>query len=270
MGEPSSFAADPDEPLAPWWREEPGDATALSFEFTSRGDRVSGSLRLPAGDGASVPLVLLQHAPSPGAPPLDGACRPWLDGGMAVASIDLPLHGARTSAKLTHKLLRAMDRGEAASPLEADLWVQFVRQGVADLRRALDVLAAHPLLAGHPRLDAARVAYAGLGVGATLGAVFCAHEPRVRAAALGLGGGGVGPPAVDPARHVGYIAPRPLLLVNAQRDEQVPRDRALALQAAAGEQGQVLWIDDASAPSRDAALTAMAHFLAEPLESRPA
>jgi dienelactone hydrolase len=97
------------------------------------------------------------------------------------------------------------------------LWREFSRQSVADLGRALDALEAVP------ELDRKRVAYAGFSLGAILGALYCPTDPRLRAAALALGGAGIGSPDFDPAACIGDFAPRPLLFVNASRGAATPR-----------------------------------------------
>jgi dienelactone hydrolase len=205
--------------------------------------------------------VLLQHGAggSKDAPYLDAVRLPWVRAGAAVATIDFPLHGERASAKLSERLLALLPSQAPAPDGAAGLWTGFVHQAVVDLRRALDALAVHP------EVDAARIAYAGLSLGTVVGALFCADEPRVRAAALAVGGGGRGPDALDPARHVGRIAPRPLLFVNALRDATVPRAAAEALHAAAREPKQVLWFDCTHAELPGAALKAMWTFLREHL-----
>ncbi len=263
--EASLFGVDPGEPLAPWWCERSAPASGLRawrFEFTSRGDRVPGRLLLPEAAAGPVPLVLAQHGlgRSKDDPAMDTACVPWVRAGAAVATVDFPLHGERASAKLGQRLVGAVSGTRELDPLSADLWVQFVRQAVADLRRALDVLALRP------ELDAGRIAYAGFSLGTVIGVPFCAEEPRVRAAALAIGGGGAGPAAVDPALHVSRLAPRPLLFVNALRDETVSRERAEALHAAAGASAEVLWFDAPHAALPGAALKAMWRFLARSLE----
>ncbi len=261
------FASDPREPLSPWIGEDAARALPgtrrLRLEFASRGDRVPGRLLLPPQGRGPFPLILLQHGAggSKDAPYLDAAAAPWVRGGAAVASLDFPLHGERTSAKLTERVLTALggtissDGGEAAG-----LWVEFVRQAVVDLHRALDVLSELP------ELDAGRVAYAGFSMGTILGAPFCAEEPRLRAAALAIGGGGFGPAAVDPAAHIGRFAPRPLLFVNATRDERIPRRAAETLHAAAAPPKQVLWFECGHSELPGAALKAMWQFLRGHLE----
>lgn len=254
-----AFGSEAGEPLDLWLGEaslatDVPESRQQHFEFASRGDRVPGRLLLPASRSGPYPLVLLQHGlgGSKLAPYVLAAAGPWVRGGAAVASIDFPLHGERASAKLPPDLLRGLVGSTDGPPA---LPVALVRQAVTDLRRTLDALVAHPLL------DASRVVYAGFSMGAMLGALFCAADARPRAAALALAGAGLGPPEVDPARFIARLAPRPLLLVNAERDEVVPRSAAEALYAAAGQPKQIVWFDSNHTGLRGVALKAMWSFM---------
>jgi dienelactone hydrolase len=254
------FRLERDEPLAALFRPREA-AAALApareshFEYTSRGDRVTARLLLPPARGGRAPLVLVGHGGrgSKNSPYVDAAVGPWLRAGAAVAAIDLPLHGERASAKLSEQLLAGLALGTDAR--HEALWLEFAAQSVLDLERALDALA------GHAEVDVGRAAYAGFSLGAMLGALFCAGEPRIRAAALAIGGGGFGPSAADPVRHIARFAPRPLLFVNATRDERIPRANAEALHAAAGEPKQVLWFECGHGDLPGRALKAMWQFL---------
>jgi dienelactone hydrolase len=263
MHDDALFASDPGEPLALWQRRQAPPATApdlrcFAFEYASRGDRVPGRLLLPPRGAGPFPLVLLQHGLGghKESPYLEATAPPWVRGGAAVASIDFPLHGARANGKLGDRL---------ASPAEGRsraLATELVRQAVIDLRRALDAAAQ---LGG---VDARRTAYAGFSLGAIIGATFCGVDPRPRAAALALAGGGLGPPESDPLRHVGRIAPRPLLLIGATRDQTVPRSATEALFAAAGEPRQLLWFEASHHALPGEALKAIWRFLRAPLGLR--
>jgi dienelactone hydrolase len=256
-----------DEPLAFWIQPgaPPADADgvwARRFELTSRGDRVPGLLLLPAEHAAPCPVVLLQHGAggSKHSDYLDAARLPWVRRGVAVASIDFPLHGERSSAKLGAELLATLaSAGRPVPPTGGALYAEFARQAVCDLARTLDALALVP------ELDTGRSAYAGFSLGAILGALFCAADPRPRAAALALGGAGIGPRELDPAAHIGRFAPRPLLFVNATRDERIPRTAAETLHAAAREPKQVAWFDAGHSDLPGVALKAMWQFLAQAL-----
>lgn len=256
------LAPDPREPLGLWSRavrspDAHSDLRALAFEFSSRGDRVPGRVLLPAEGDGPFPVVLLQHGANGAkdAPYMDVVGAPWARGGVAVASIDFPLHGERASAKLG-ALLRAgigLERGGGA--LATGIAREFFRQAVLDLRRCVDALAAFDTI------DAGRIAYAGLSLGAIVGASFCAQDPRPRAAVLALAGSDAAAEGLDPSQHVGAIAPRPLLFVNATRDALVSRDRAERLHASAGEPHEVLWFDSGHTDLPGRALRAMWLFL---------
>jgi hypothetical protein len=238
------------------------DARCRRFEYSSRGDRVPGRLLLPPTGQGPFPLVLLQHGAggSKEAPYMDAAA-PWVHGGAAVASIDWPLHGERRSAKLTERLLaslssRANETGQSAPvPSSARLVFEFVRQSVADAARCIDAMAQVA------EVDDQRVAYAAFSLGSMLGAIFCALDPRPCAAALALGGAGLGPSHLDPGRYIADLAPRPLLMVNTRQDDLVPRPAAEALFAAAAEPKSIEWYDGGHDSLPGQALKSMWQFL---------
>ena len=259
---PEPLAPDPDEPLGLWWSSAPApaehaDLRALDFEFSSRGDRVPGRVLLPPDGDGPFPVVLLEHGAggAKDAPYMDAAAVPWARGGVAVASIDLPLHGGRASRKLGGLLRAGLGLDPGGGPLAAGIAREFLRQAVLDLQRCLDALAK---LAA---LDAGRVAYAGFSLGAIVGTIFCSLDRRPCAAALALAGAGRGESELDPGRCVARIAPRPLLFVNATRDAVVPRERAERLHAAAGEPSSVLWFDSGHTDLPGQALKSMWQFL---------
>jgi len=267
VGAISIFQPDPHEPLSLFLREaeSPAGSSAvrqLDFELSSRGDRVPGRLLLPADRQSPFPLIFAQHGAggAKDADYMDIACLPWVRGGAAVASIDFPLHGKRANAKLSERILRLFEARSDLSRFDAELWIGFVRQSVIDLRRTMDALA------GLAEIDAGRIGYAGFSLGTILGVPFCAEDARIKAAALAIGGGGVGPVASDPVGHIPRFAPRPVLFVNASRDQTIPRERAEALHEAARSPKQVLWFDCTHAELPGAALKAMWRFLEGHLE----
>jgi fermentation-respiration switch protein FrsA (DUF1100 family) len=256
------FQPDPHEPISFFLREaeHPAGSSAvrqLDFELSSRGDRVPGRLLLPANRQGPLPLILVQHGAggAKDADYMDVACLPWVRGGAAVASIDFPLHGKRASAKLGERILHLFEARSDLSGFDAELWICFVRQGVIDLRRTLDAVAELP------EIDAKRIAYAGFSLGTILGVPLCAEDARIKAAALAIGGGGIGPVVSDPVGHISRFAPRPLLFVNATRDQTIPRESAEALHEAARNPKEVLWFDCTHSELPGAALKAMWRFL---------
>jgi dienelactone hydrolase len=231
-----------------------------AIEFSSRGDRVHGRLLLPPEGDGPFPVVVLQHGSggSKSAPYIDQIGAPWAARGVALLCIDFPLHGERRSAKLTELMLAG--RSPDASPTARTVRDDFAHQAVADLGRALDAVEAIP------DLDADRIAYAGLSLGAIVGATFCARDPRPKAAALALGGAGFGASELDPAHHVGAFAPRPLLFVNGERDETVPPDAARRLHEAAGDPKEIHWFDGGHQEMPGRAVKQMWLFLARHLD----
>jgi len=264
--EPALVAPDPGEPLGLW--SHAGRALAdhaglrtLAFEFSSRGDRVPGRLVLPAEGSGPFPVVLLQHG-ADGAkdlPAMDAIAGPWARGGVAVASIDFPLHGERASTKVGSLLRQGLGLEAGGGPLAAGIAREFLRQAVADLGRCLDALGAIEAV------DSTRSGYVGLGLGAIVGACFCALDRRPRAVVLALAGAHPEASDLDPSLQVGRIAPRPVLFVNATRDTPVSRQAAERFHAAAGEPHEVLWLDSGHSDLPAPALQAMWRFLEQNL-----
>jgi fermentation-respiration switch protein FrsA (DUF1100 family) len=259
------------EPLAAFWsdRSTPaafGSALCRRFEFGSCGDRVPGRLLLPDGPGPH-PLLLFQHGAggSKESAYLEAAV-PWIRGGLAVATIDLPLHGERSSAKLTERLLGDVRSGithpeaEALPAASRTLWIEFARQSIADLKHCLDVLAEVP------ELDTERTAYAAFSLGSLLGALFCALDTRPRAAALALCGAGFGPAEVDPAGYLSAISPRPILFLHATHDDLISKLAADAAHAAAGEPKSRHWYESGHDALPGEAMKTMWLFLKDQLE----
>jgi dienelactone hydrolase len=264
-----AFLDDRSEPLGLWTREakpppDHSDLRALRFEYSSQGDRVPGRLLLPPAADGPFALVLLQHGlwGSKDAPYLDATAAPWVRAGTAVASIDFPLHGERCDAKLAPRLNATLNPVGEFDPTTGAVIAEWARQSVFDLARALDALQCLPAI------DGTRIAYAGFSLGAIVGATFCSLDPRPRAAALALGGGGIGPPNVDPSRHVARFAPRPLLFVNVLGDETIPREASEALFEAAREPKEILWFEGTHTSLPGKALKAMWLFLQRHLALR--
>jgi dienelactone hydrolase len=248
------------EPLGLWQRRvaPPGAAPevrAYRLEYSSRGDRVAGRLWLPRHHAGECPLVLLQPADDPArAAGLDRIGAAWSERGIAIASIDLPLRGARSDPKLSALVGTPFAPGSLRDG-EA-LRFELARQAVIDLERALDALCTLDAI------DRERIAFVGLGLGAMLGAAFCALDPRPRGAALVGAGAGLAPAEVDPGSYIGRFAPRPLLLLHA-RDSAIPVRAAEALAAAAGASVEQGWLDGAG--DAETALPACWDFLARVL-----
>lgn len=118
-------------------------------------------------------------------------------------------------------------------------------------------------------IDPERLDLLGASYGGILGCAVMRHEPRFRSAVLSLAGGdlpalvrntaelgdlgrGAAPLAsfaawwlepFEPLRHVGGISPRPLLFINLEKDELIPRPCTEALFAAAREPKEIEWME---------------------------
>lgn len=234
-----------------------------AFELVD--ERVEGEVRLrklryPGGAGAIVPAVLIQPASLATDAPavviqhgantskddyyIQAPARRWAKHGWTVLAIDLAEHGERATTTPTDPLIR---RRLVTKPA-------FVAQSVADLSAGVDLLATTE------GVDANRIGYAGFSLGGMLGTVFCAGEPRIRAAAIVIAGSFAyqrywergttdeererrrrAAEATDPAFFAAAIAPRPFLMVNTVDDPIFPREAVETLFAAAGEPKELRW-----------------------------
>jgi len=211
---------------------------AQGYEFVSRGDFVPGVLYCPEASGSQgsesgLPLLLLVHDRGRSMRAEELACAaPWISEGLAVAAIDLPLHGLRASPKLTARLIEGIDGladGNALDPQTHALVEEFSRQSTSDLVRCLDALG------GLPEIDEERVGVLGFGAGGGLASYLLAHDPRLRAAVFvstpGLDAAG----ALDPARFIRRATGASLLMLEAGALETPTSDAIRAFFDAAPE-----------------------------------
>ena len=152
------------------------------FELQVEGRAVPGVLFLPDQARGRVPLVLAQHGGSShklGQEILDWAGVFVEKHGMALASIDGPVHGDRRA-------------GGAAGATREDTRADFFKlwessgSGIdamnADWRAMIDRLCADE------RIDAGRIGWVGVSMGTAYGLPLVAVEPRIKAAVLGMWG----------------------------------------------------------------------------------
>jgi dienelactone hydrolase len=218
------------------WADAP--LRAQGFEFVSRGDFVPGVLYRPEAPGSErsesgLPLLLLIHDRGRSMGATELACAaPWVGEGLAVAAIDLPLHGLRASPKLTARLIAGLDTlaaGNALDPETHALVEEFSRQSTSDLVRCLDALCRLP------EIDESRVGVLGFRAGGGLASYLLAHDPRVRAAVfvstIGLDAAG----DLDPARFIRRASGATLLMLEAGEVEPATGDAIRAFFDAAPE-----------------------------------
>jgi dienelactone hydrolase len=225
-----------------------GGLDGQHFELVSRGDFVSGLLHRPqAGANASaLPLVIVlhdagEHARTSGS---DVAAE-WCEAGLAVARLDLALHGHRASPKLSERLVQgcaALAAGDELDPDSRALVEEFARQSVSDLLRTAEALSA---LAG---IDATRLAFVGRGIGAWIAAWAAPFAPALRLCVLAGGIGRLVDPELDPARRLAETPPaHTVRFLHEQRGgaDGTPLEAQAALFAALPEPRHAVAVGDA-------------------------
>jgi len=167
------------------------------------GDRILAEAWLSAGPG---PVVIAGHGADGdrNAQYIRGAAKAWAQGGITVVAADAPLHGARAEARPPPGI------GDPA-------WPVFVEWAARDLVSLADVVA------GALRPEGS-LGYLGFSMGTHYGVPAIAADARFGAAAFVVGGA-----PVDAVGRAADVAPRPVLMLNADADEVFPRDAALAL-----------------------------------------
>jgi eukaryotic-like serine/threonine-protein kinase len=187
------------------WRKE-----TVSFAAAYGGERVRAFLFLPKN--ASPPYQTIVFFPAGDAPLL----RSSRD--LRLNSIDFLMKSGRAVLFPIYK--GTYERGPVAITGGA-VWRDLTVQRSQDLGRAIDYLATRP------DLDTARIGYYGISLGAALGVVLTAIEPRFHASVLLSGGrsSAIRPPEIA----LENFAPRvkvPTLMVNGREDFAFPLETA--------------------------------------------
>jgi len=186
-------------------------------------DEIPAVLWTPEGAPGPRPLILMghgggQHKKAPGV--LTRARRFVAECGFAALAGDVPGHGDRRKDEQYDRIAREnqarLDAGEDVAPLIAGFHALVARQTVGEWRAVLDAVQDLDHVGAGP------VGYWGVSLGCGLGIPFVAAEPRVRAAAIGLGG------ALASAEDAARITV-PLEFLMQWDDERIPRAQGLAL-----------------------------------------
>lgn len=161
------------------------------------------------------------------------------------------------------------DGNERVNGVAVVMEVPAIRRAILDTPPA--VMLALDWLLAQPDVDPTRVELVGASFGVPFAAVIAALDRRVSRAWLVQGGANnyalilaglerdmafaparrfvaslanvlAAGPRFDPARWVGQIAPRPVVMINTVDDDRIPRATAEALHAAAKEPKEVVWL----------------------------
>lgn len=255
----SLYNYDTARPLEAKVVKKTSDAVAVTRRLTLRGARgatVPAYVILPTAASArqKVPGVVLLHGKGGSIEDMVVAAQFLAAQGYASLIPEIVGHGARRTANSPSLF------GGKPEPLREGLL-----ESIQDIRRALDYFVAQP------EVDARRIGLMGVSLGAIMGSITTAVEPRIATCVLVVGGadwrvllaqsqeqdarrrreqGGTPTPeelalleAVDPKNFAGHIAPRPALLINGRKDDIVPGDAARALFAATKEPKKQIWLD---------------------------
>jgi len=202
-------------------------------------NRVTALLSLPESGVKPYPLAIIQHGIG------DKKDTDYMmlndsilsSKGFAVFRIDFAMHGERIKKKYKFKGIDYTLRDA-------------IKQTVFDLRCGLDYLDKRS------DIDTSKTGFIGISLGGIAGTVFCGVDERVEVPVICIAGGGLRAMSgvdgfgdeitsmmapIEPLNFVGKISPRPLLFINAEDDEVIPKPMAMLLHAKADEPKKVIW-----------------------------
>ncbi|HYT68280.1 MAG TPA: protein kinase [Vicinamibacterales bacterium] len=189
----------------PGWRRD-----TMTFDAAYGKERVRAYLYLPKN--AQKPYQTVIYFPGGDAPML----RSSRD--LRLRNVDFIIRSGRAVLYPIYKGMYERGPVEVTGPAG---WNELVVARAKDFQRSLDYLATRP------DIDSSRLAYCGLSLGATMGVIITAIEPRLKASVLL--GGGLDPGPAPPETDIWNFAPRvrtPTLMVNGVNDFLSPLDTA--------------------------------------------
>jgi len=204
--------------------------------------KVSGLLSIPKNATEPVPVIILLHGAGDRKTVdyIEYGNGFFIKNGYAVLRIDISKHGDRIE-----------DEYELSFTGESRYWSrEIITQTVFDLRRAVDFIETKN------ELNAKEIGFFGVSLGGITGTVFCGVEKRVKVPVIVLAGGqlnlmygkkALGLDAkdytsiIEPKNFVKQIAPRPLLMINAENDEIVPPMMSKLLYKKAKKPKNIIW-----------------------------
>jgi uncharacterized protein len=227
----------------------------VDFAFDGvRGLRVPAVMAMPLAASEPVPCVIFLHGIGQSKGFLTEIATPFVDAGFAMVSFDQYTRGERRENTPWYREPLQIRRRAALTVLET--------------RRLIDYLESRQDIASD------RIYLVGASYGAITGATAVAQDTRVKAAIMVYGGGNlpilmasdavtqgfaqnhlsfIMNPAIaaaawlmapgDPIKHVGRVAPRPLLFQNGTADSLIPADAAKAFFSAAKEPKEQRWYE---------------------------
>jgi pimeloyl-ACP methyl ester carboxylesterase len=216
------------------------------FDLDVDGEVVPGIRWRPEGVAGATATILIGHGGTQHkrAPNVLGLARRFVRHlGVTVLALDAPGHGDRITDLAAAEAARARlesritERRGAMdlSPEEAKAWADRTRKGVAEWRALVDEVEASGTHNG-------KFGYWGVSMGTAIGLPFVAAEPRVDAAVLGLAGMGIRPGAADFEAAAKSLTV-PVLFLFQWDDELMSRESGLALFDAIGSAQKTMHIN---------------------------
>jgi len=204
--------------------------------------KVTGLLTVPTENTKPVPVVILLHGKGDRKTVdyIEYGNKILFESGYAVLRIDVSNHGDRIENDYDFDF-----KGETR------YWTRdIISQTVFDLRRAVDFISTRK------ELDPKKIGFLGISLGGITGTIFCSVEKRVQVPVIVLAGGQMnlmfGKQAlssdtknylsiIEPINFVEKIAPRPLLMINAENDDIIPPLMSKLLYKKANQPKQIIW-----------------------------
>lgn len=210
--------------------------------YSVHNQKVTGLLSLPKTGKAPYPVIILLHGMGDrkSVDYVTSGNEYLTKAGYAVLRIDTHNHGDRKVDNYDFSLTDGLK-----------YWTRnTISQTVFDLHRAVDFLETRA------DIDSERIGYYGISLGGIIGTIFCGLDERVKAPVIVIAGGSLnllyGKDAlkqevldymsiIDPINFVEKIAPRPLLMINAENDEVIPPLTSKLLYQKAKEPKNIIW-----------------------------
>lgn len=192
-----------------------------TFELSVAGRNVPGVLFLPDAPSGALPVVLAQHGGS--SHKLGQEIHDWAEvfvarHGMALASIDGPVHGDRRAGGAA---------GATREVTRADFFKVWEGAGNGIAAMNQDWKAVIDWLCIDARFDANAIGWAGISMGTAYGLPLVAEEPRIKAAVLGMWG--LSFPNSQPLADAAPAIKCPVLFQQKWDDELFDRPGQIAL-----------------------------------------
>jgi len=239
----TSFQYDLEIPLYDSLQQDDVDQQLYYLTYRSVHDaKVTGIMTLPEKGEPPYPVVILMHGlgDSKTVDYIEAGNQLMTEAGYAVLRLDICNHGDRHRYDYDFSLINGFR-----------YWTRdLITQTVFDLRRAVDFIE------NAANLDQERIGYMGISLGGIIGTIFCGVEERVKVPVIILAGGNLnlmfGLDAfsndtrdflslVDPINFVEAIAPRPLLMINADNDDVIPPVTSKLLYKRARDPKKIIW-----------------------------